>query len=352
MKLKHQKRKRNSDKHVPYFMNKERYSKSARMHELWGRLGGYGRRINWRHFFKELFRPYIIQSFNEVFQHKAYIIIEGSQYRNAKILRQLHGVNKLLIRKCKFKRFPRDVLKSVKSLTVLTCEFRRFPSHLFPNLEELHISASLIKKPMDFLSECPNLKILTVGRCISKEMLKSLPNLNHLEFLVIQDNFYDDKRPYFEFPTNFGEIPNLKRLEMNGLNVKEFPASFGNLKSLEEIRFMHLRHSDLPESIGELSNLRILEIYYSNLRKIPECIRKLKNLRRLVMSSCRIDKLPDSICELSELEELELRHNQLTHLPDNIGELRNLKSLLLDGNLLVDLPESFQKFGNIEYLGL
>ncbi|MHA1648208.1 MAG: leucine-rich repeat domain-containing protein [Promethearchaeota archaeon] len=336
MKLKHQKRKRNSDKHVPYFMNKERYSKSARMHELWGRLGGYGRRINWRHFFKGLFRPYCELRLQDAFKHKGRVYIYGEYYRNAKILRQLHGVNELIISKCNFNHFPRKVLKSVKLLTVSTCNFRRFPSHLFPNLEKLKFLRNEIKQPQEFFSDFPKLRNLCISPGIPKIFIQSLPRLKNLERFRISGNINDPNQGVFEFPTNFGEIPNLKRLEMEIVRFKGFPASFGNLKSLEEIQFMDLRHLNLPESIGELSNLRILEIYYSGVGKIPESIGKLKKLRRLVMSSCSIDKLPDSIGELSGLEELESRNDQLTHLPDNIGELRNLKSLLLDGNLLVD----------------
>src|SRR5689334_13104985 len=77
----------------------------------------------------------------------------------------------------------------------------------------------------------------------------------------------------------------------------------------------------LPDLFGQLTDLRQLDITGNQLTALPDSFDHLVNLESLYADHNLLDRLPDTFGQLTSLRELHLDNNQLAALPKTIGNL-------------------------------
>jgi len=175
-------------------------------------------------------------------------------------------------------------------------------------------------------------------------------NLKGIGYLIGIDSFNCYKNAVTEIPAEFGNLVNLKSLDLcKAFSLKKIPAQIGKLKHLTYIRLSLTEITAIPKEIGNLTELQTLWLCCNSLTEIPKEIGRLKNLQDLDIHSNNIKSLPDEICNLTSLD---ISHCGLEKLPDNIGNLKELETLNLFNNNLRHLPQSIKLLDNLSNLNV
>ncbi|CAM6085893.1 unnamed protein product [Calypogeia fissa] len=148
-------------------------------------------------------------------------------------------------------------------------------------------------------------------------------------------------------PESFGNLPQLKRLTLQCLELTTLPDSFGNLKALEHLALESVDILNLPESFGELSSLATLVFNgCEKLASLPESFGRLSSLTGLRICDCSVLNCEQATQfdlheNLSSLTYLSLKRcTSLERLPVSFGLLLSLEALNLEGCVLLkSLPE-------------
>lgn len=139
-------------------------------------------------------------------------------------------------------------------------------------------------------------------------------------------------------------------LDLSFENISEFPSEIGNLYNLKELIAIDSRLISLPVEIGNLKNLIKLDLCDNYLISLPSEIGNLKFLTKLNLRNNKLTSLPPEIGKLMNLSELRLYGNMLTSLPSEIENLTNLKVLNLKNNQLTSLPYEINNLEQLEVL--
>ena len=178
-------------------------------------------------------------------------------------------------------------------------------------------------------------------------------NLKGIGYLIGIDSFNCYKNEVTEIPAEFGNLVNLKSLDLcKAFSLKKIPTQIGKLKHLSYIRLCLTELTAIPKEIGNLTELQTLWLCCNSLTEIPKEIGRLKNLQDLDIHSNNIKSLPDEICNLTSLTSLNISYCGLEKLPDNIGNLKELESLNLFNNNLRQLPRSIKFLDNLSNLNV
>ncbi|CAI5521255.1 unnamed protein product [Closterium sp. Naga37s-1] len=205
----------------------------------------------------------------------------------------------------------------------------------------------------------------------------------------------------FTLPSNFGHLPTLKLLALEGLRFTEFPPSFCHLMSLEALsivdcnELLQLRAgfcrltalkalclSSLRVDISHLSQLRVLKLNCVGVICGPAGSSRLSCLQQLEQLEMRLDRgsqelpvpltlmfLPrlrsllieaPGMCNLSgnlgaalpQLRQLTLFLRSSEELPGSIAELNSLTSLRVNAPLLTSLPQGMSRLSRLRKLEL
>jgi len=181
----------------------------------------------------------------------------------------------------------------------------------------------------------------------------AVSNLKGIGYLIGIDSFSCYKNEVTEIPTEFGNLVNLKSLDLcKAFSLKKIPTQIGKLKHLSYIRLSLTEITAIPKEIGNLTELQTLWLCCNSLTEIPKEIGRLKNLQDLDIHSNNIKSLPDEICNLTSLTSLDISHCGLEKLPENIGNLKELEILNLFNNNLRHLPQSIKLLDNLSNLNV
>jgi len=161
-----------------------------------------------------------------------------------------------------------------------------------------------------------------------------LLNLTHLSFQSIR---YFERDKFTELPKEFGNLTNLKFLELGSLVHPEIVLNY---------------LTELPKEIGKLTNLTHLYIQDNNLTELPKEIRKLTQLKDLKLGFNHLTQLPKEIGNLKQLEILTMWQNSITELPQEIGNLKQLKGFSIWGNPLEELPQEIVNLTELKKIEL
>ncbi|GJP42817.1 hypothetical protein CLOM_g2340 [Closterium sp. NIES-68] len=224
---------------------------------------------------------------------------------------------------------------------------------LFDNLRyggaEHHIFSRLIVNLPEEIGGLQALKALHVNAPRLTALPDSLSDLSNLQELSLEGC-----SDLTSVPDAVGHLLKLRAFHIvdNGFRALELPAYLTLLFSLEELEVgVHLRQ--LPEDFGNLINLRRMELRCPELTHLPSSLPQLSLLERLVISGGQqMVSLPETIGQLPALRELRISClSNLQTLPDSIGQLQQLRSLTIDcrGSLRV-LPESLVQLSALETL--
>ncbi|KAK9229856.1 hypothetical protein WN944_022822 [Citrus x changshan-huyou] len=189
-------------------------------------------------------------------------------------------------------------------------------------------------------------------------------------------------------PNTFGNLTNLKRLDLNENYLTSstlelsFLSSLSNCKYLEYFSFFdnpldgtlprmsigNLSHSlkifdlfecnvsgGIPEEIGNLTNLIAIYLGGNNLNgSIPIALGKLQKLQLLSLEDNQLEgSILDDLCRLATLFELDSGGNKLAGFtPACFGNLTNLRNLYLGSNKLPSIPSTLWNLKDILYFDL
>ena len=175
------------------------------------------------------------------------------------------------------------------------------------------------------LSNLKSLKRLVIaeseGRISNMEAIFGLPALESLEFGIGSLSDYEVyKSRMFAVPSGIGQLKNLKRVSLTGIN-EDLPEDFFELNRLEELYLYSFNTGrPLQAGFGKLKELRIFHI-----NSISDVI--------FPGSNPVCGELPDAIYDLDKLESLSLGDTNIGgQLSPRIGELKNLNLLNLPAN--------------------
>ncbi len=224
--------------------------------------------------------------------------------------------------------------------------------------------------PPDFdFSVFPYLvELIILGKVKEPVFHASIGKLYHLRNLQFYHHECD------AFPENLRLSPNLEKLDLERLNVKEIPPILSNPNNIKRLGFwsmpsldtfpawitdcVNLRVltirktgiSEFPESLQSLQELGSVALSDSPLRVVPRFLSKLPRLNSLSLVKTEIEVLPDWIGNLRDLKGISIADNKITHLPDSIGNLSALKRLRMDRNRLVEIPDGIGGCVNLDEL--
>ena len=247
----------------------------------------------------------------------------------------------------------------------------------FPSLQSLIYLKKLLLSgdgitdfPQVISSKYLNLEFLNIGHNAISSIPENFGSLTKLDTLILNNNNYN--KTLTKLPESFGQLKNLRYLDLVMMGLETLPDSFSNLKNLKHCDLSLNVIAKLPENIGNLSNLEnfrttvaaSIPSSFSNLTNLKECylvisnnsttilpedFGNLKKLRTLYLVG-DFTKLPSSFSNLSSLVNLELMGaSHLQELPDNFGNLANLENATIHGNFKV-LPNSFTNLKKLKEL--
>lgn len=161
-----------------------------------------------------------------------------------------------------------------------------------------------------------------------------------------------------QLPNNIGLLENIEVLNVKNYRKRKrtqtlysLPDSFGDLCNLKILNLNYNSLSKLPDSFRKLTSLSSLSLNHNSFVEFPSSIKQLNSLKSLDLSYNYIKKLPD-FKYLTNLEHLNLKNNDLTLLPLNLGKLTKLKVLDLSYNTLLCSPEEIMKLKNLRRLNI
>ena len=240
---------------------------------------------------------------------------------------------------------------NLKSLTTLSCfgcsnlwEFPEIRENM-ENLIQLNLGESAIEGLPSSIANLRGLQFLNLKQCNN---LRSLPS-SICELKSLTALFCSDCSQLRSFPKIFGDMGNLRQLELDGTAIVELPESIQYLQGLQYLDLTGCNNLvRLPESIGYLKSLMTLSCSScSNLRVFPKISENMENLRRLYMSGTSIKELSSSIEHLRGLQYLSLENcSNLVNIPESICKLSSLK--VLNVNLCTKLEKFPENLGSLQ----
>jgi Leucine-rich repeat (LRR) protein len=124
-------------------------------------------------------------------------------------------------------------------------------------------------------------------------------------------------------PTEIGILNKLTTLHFD--DVSMFPSEIGELCNLKELVIFRYSALTMPTEIGQLTKLEIFTLFHGDIEELPTEIGMLCNLKEMILFNNNIKKLPTEIGNLYNLEELHIWRTKISNIPTEIGKLDNLK---------------------------
>ncbi|MDR2414183.1 MAG: hypothetical protein LBD64_04270 [Odoribacteraceae bacterium] len=222
-------------------------------------------------------------------------------------------------------------------------------------LKSLKITGGFSGTPgahMDAIGWLENLESLTIsyGK-YGDAMPENWVNLKKLQTLVLNDAGFSNIDPV-------GGMTALRNVSVSYMPELKgsLPESFGNLREMRDLELYHLEISGLPQSLGNFDKLERLYISSTNIATIPSSVENLKALRELTLSYNQLVALPEALSGMINLNTLDIASNpQLAgELPVNIGNLNKLTRIMIRNNPLLGgpIPESISRLQGISVLNM
>ncbi|KAH9289138.1 hypothetical protein KI387_033255 [Taxus chinensis] len=180
--------------------------------------------------------------------------------------------------------------------------------------------------------------------------------------LQLRELVIDYCKRFKGFPRSIGRLKHLKILKLNAnygygeeSTMGSLPEEFCLLQSLQHLQLRACRNlSTLPRRFGDLTNLRHLDLSCSNLLSLPSRFGDLTNLQHLDLSGCtNLSSLPSRFGDLTNLQHLVMRCCcQLRTLPVSFKQLTLLQHLHLDGcsELTIENLDILEHMKRLQYL--
>lgn len=187
-------------------------------------------------------------------------------------------------------------------------------------VEELYLSGASITELPQFVFQMPKLRVLDISaNYISESNLR------------------------------LSELPQLKFLSLERMDLRRVPAGLFALEGLENLRLNKNDLWGLPNELVELKSLRVLEAAHCTLKSFPESLCQLQHLESLKLCNNGLTSLPEAIAGLRSLKFLNISDNQIFRLPSELALLTELSNVMLENNDLqlgydAGIAQDFSRF--------
>ena len=228
----------------------------------------------------------------------------------------------------------------------------------------LGMFASCATQPARYATRVPD--SLTVFELNRSEVHRlDIPKDNPIEVLVLTNCNLD------RIPSSIKRCKHLKRLNLEGNQIKHIPRWVGSLDSLEEINLnfnkLNLKRRDirrlskiedvllagngikkLPDNVGIL-RCESLNLSKNQISTLPKSFAELKQARYLIFYENAFEAIPEVLAGFKDLKHLDFYKNQISEIPDFVGEMENLQQLFLSFNKIEQIPDTLRNLKRLKY---
>ena len=195
---------------------------------------------------------------------------------------------------------------------------------------------------------------------------KMLGNVNAADDSNKDESFLEDKKDATELtlPSStwnkiihtsnlWGQLKNLKKLELNNNELTTLPACLDALPSLEILFLSENKFETIPECIGRMSKLRMLSFRGNCLKELSSTNLPTSSLVWLILTNNDIGMINPNVKELKLLRKLMLSHNKIPNIPKELGQCTDLELIRLANNdINVPLPNEFLTLPKLAWISL
>ncbi len=259
-------------------------------------------------------------------------------------------------------------LTSLKRITVLNNRPKgRLRLAKNKKVETLVIHDDEVDKRPRSYRRLPSLQMLDLSRCnltrfpdirSNKQLRRLILNDNRLSLtdlkgeLPLLEELVLTSNAIEEVPANIGSFTGLKKLNLNSNKIRKLASEIGKLQQLEQLSLYKNNLTVLPPELFGLKNLKVIDLYYNQLDQLDPAVINWVNLEILYAANNRLFSLPENLGKLTQLRELYVHHNRISTLPETLGNLDSLRVLRVNNNLLLELPASLYRLKSLENLDI
>ena len=213
------------------------------------------------------------------------------------------------------------------------------------NIEVLSLTNCGLERIPSDIKYCKRLRRLNLEGNQIKHIPRWLTSLDSLEEINLNFNKLNLKKR---------DIRRLSKVEdvlLAGNGLKKLPYNVGCLHC-ESLNLSKNQLSTLPKSFAELKQAKYLIFYDNKFESIPEELADFKNLKHLDFYKNNIKEIPDFVGDMDNLQQLFLSFNQIEEIPDTLRNLKRLKYFYIHHNELHFLPGWITEMDSIERFGI
>lgn len=199
-------------------------------------------------------------------------------------------------------------LEELEELNILNNKILILPDEIgrLKKLTRIDAAYNMLDILPQSFAELEGLRHVNFAHNNFKYIPSPLMQLANLESLYMTENYIKT------IPAEIGQMTGLRTLHMSENRIwKSLPAEFGNLIN---IRFLNLENNciaELPSTIGNMTNLKELRLSKNQLTSIPTSIGRCSSLKYLKICSNELRAIPVEIIQCKKLQYIERSHNEL-----------------------------------------
>jgi len=210
-------------------------------------------------------------------------------------------------------------------------------------LKTIELSYTQIEK-IDFVYEMTQLENLKLFSTKVNELDPKIKQLSNLEVLDI------GLTSITSLPTEIGALLKLKEIRFSTFK-KSFPDSLCNLTALEILHgsFKGVK-KPYPKEFGNLINLKSLNVTHDTEPNIPSSFSKLEQLVTLSFRNSQFEKIPSVFNDLIKINHLDVWDNYIDEIePELLARLNQycVRNLDLEGNVVANSASKIKKYKSL-----
>ena len=210
-------------------------------------------------------------------------------------------------------------------------------------LKTIELSYTQIEK-IDFVYEMTQLENLKLFSTKVNELDPKIKQLSNLEVLDI------GLTSITSLPTEIGALLKLKEIRFSTFK-KSFPDSLCNLTALEILHgsFKGVK-KPYPKEFGNLINLKSLNVSHDTEPNIPSSFSKLEQLVTLSFRNSQFEKIPSVFNDLIKINHLDVWDNYIDEIePELLARLNQycVRNLDLEGNVVANSASKIKKYKSL-----
>lgn len=212
-------------------------------------------------------------------------------------------------------------------------------------IEVLSLTNAGLDRIPSSVKRCKHLKRLNLEGNQIKHIPRWLTSLDSLEEINLNFNKLNLKK------RDIRRLAKVEDVLLAGNGIKKLPDNVGMLRC-ESLNLSKNQLSSVPKSFAELKQARYLIFYDNAFESIPEELAGFKNLKHLDFYKNKITEIPDFIGDMDNLQQLFLSFNKIEEIPDTLRNLKRLKYFYIHHNELHFIPEWITEMDSIERFGV